>query len=859
MLKNGDLIFLRAAESVYTEEYMGIVDANRIPYTKTFYLTNFADIKYFVFGYKTAKFDLNFPRESEFVFDLEGALAYHGAPLSKDIRVLVSSPKDKAYVQKVRDKNPKEAEKALAHVMGNHYFDKAETPQFEITIGTTLDTRFLSLKVYLLDAYFKKIKELPQADIKEGTDIFGLASITLSVKTERLAQNVYHILVECAYGDKIVESYTSAFEVLDSALSISPQKSAGYPSFHVGEGFLNAPNPWTLHADDSFCHYVDSILFHPNASEEKEAWKLTELYKRNFLVWYNNRTSPLQSLDAFPGTIAHADIINLYPPKRDDMSFGRLDLFFKSLYGYYKGRKAIYNEFVRANPDLGLSEVGEDEPFEGSLVEGLEKNFDAWARFIGEQNYKALRAQWEEVTAINPDAKRFVYGPFPAYATNCVGGEAVKWVGYNPANMTDIYNGFFLFEDYPYWCGYPTSYGAWVVMTVKLLANNQCMTPELYGSAGGGCPDGYVIYGMPPLCKFKAPAHQTVTQMYEYAYNAVYYKDNAFHYWQDDSFKILNSHDRNPKGYFRTVLSAWGTYRENKPKKPWRTTGYLFKTTPSDDIINLEKRLTYNRATAGMHYIYDTSHKMGIPAGFVTETTDGLSADALGLLVLPSAKTLSKDEIAQIRALYEEGVSLIATSDVDGLEDIFGVKYAPAKKAVNTLYYGTKHEDVAPAESEFRYVADDAEVLVLGDADAAVVLKKNQAVLINCCLGEVGAETFDRLPATLGRTNVSVLLKEAFTALLEKQAKPIAIAEENCGINVFESVNGDTCLLLSERSPQQIEAARDITVFLPHVDKTDIACISDETLEIQKLTKDGKLHGFIVHVEPRQSLLFKLK
>ena len=120
------------------------------------------------------------------------------------------------------------------------------------------------------------------------------------------------------------------------------------------------------------------------------------------------------------------------------------------------------------------------------------------------------------------------------------------------------------------------------------------MAPELYDSFDAGCPDGHVGYGRPPLSLSYAPPYQTVTQMYEYLYNSVYYANNRFTYWQDQSFNLFGVYNFEPHKRYREILSAWGKYLDNKPKKPFKTIAYLYKMSEKDDRFQLEKNICYN-------------------------------------------------------------------------------------------------------------------------------------------------------------------------------------------------------------------------------------------------------------------------
>ncbi len=858
-IKNGKLTFVHDNGHFYNPELRVRHQGEKLPYAKKFYTTNFADAKYFVFGYDFFSHACQelLQDSSEFIFDMDGNLVYYGAPQDKEVRVFVTSPHDKAIVGMVDEAAEKEKELAVRHAKNNHYFTAPEAPHFTATVAHKMDTRFLEFKAYASNVYFKEKKEISISAVTHTTDRFGFTNSVFTLDLLPLPQGVYHITIETIYGSEVADTHHSAFEVLDEQSDVSPQKSAGLPLIYIGDGALQAPNPWNEKPDFNIAHYVDSFLMGPSHSEDKEAWKLTSLYKKNLMIWFDGRTTKTPDFEVYPGTIKNADYITYITKNSDDVG-DRLDLF--AHYSYNApGRRKMYNDFVRENPALGLCEIPLEGELDDAFYEGIEKNFDAWATYMCHALEPMYREKQKELKAINPKLKRFSYGPFAMYGVDCVGAEGAIWSGRSPEWTGDIYDGFFQLEDYPFNCDYMTTYGAWVIMSLKAEFGNIRFAPELYDTFDVGCPDGYVVYGNPPMAYCPVKPYQTVTQIYEYLYNAVYYKDGAFHYWNDESMMMYGMYNTDAEERFHTVIKAWGEYRENMPKKPCRTTAYLYRLTPDDTRANLKERHAYNKAEICMYYLYELAAKSGVPSGFITKTLEGITPDMVGMLVLPSTKTLTKEEIQAVRDLHKKGVTLFATSDVEGLEDIFGVKYAPAKMTGNCLFANEVREDVAPFEDVFTYVSDGAKALITTDTNGVVLFENDGAYLMNVCLSDVGMETFAKLAYTIGRVNVSTTIRKVCGEILKHHANHVAYADENCGINVLETENGDTILHLTDYMRNKVTEPRKVTVWLSETDAADVSCISDEALKIQKYTENGVLCGFSAEIKPRQTLLFKLK
>ena len=168
-------------------------------------------------------------------------------------------------------------------------------------------------------------------------------------------------------------------------------------------------------------------------------------------------------------------------------------------------------------------------------------------------------------------------------------------------------------------------------------------------------------------------------------------------------------------------------------------------------------------------------------------------------MVLPSLRLADKKVISKIRDLYKSGVALIATGNVSGLEDIFGVKDDYRVQHVSKVFAGQKSEYVFPYDAEFFYSSDTAEVLLHTDTGTPVLMKNRNAILLNCSVGQVGVDNYKPI-CYYGRPNISSLLKEAISKVLCSLSRPYAKATGRCGVTSFVTESGDTDLLLVDYS-----------------------------------------------------------
>ena len=209
----------------------------------------------------------------------------------------------------------------------------------------------------------------------------------------------------------------------------------------------------------------------------------------------------------------------------------------------------------------------------------------------------------------------------------------------------------------------------------------------------------------------------------------------------------------------------------------------------------------FNRSEEGVGYLYEVSRLAGLPSGFYAswETLLTVTAEDTDVVVLPSTRGVGEEVIAHIRALYEAGVSLIAVGRVDGLEDLFGVRYAPREVHFCGIDANGEHEAVYPFSEPARYDALDAEVLMTADG-TPVLYRRDRALLYNISPAAVGRAYF-YADCQNARSSISPLLRRTSIALMRELSAPTAVCTtENCGVTLFEDTNGSTMLLVIDYS-----------------------------------------------------------
>ena len=871
-LKNGALYFV--ANDYKNHDIESILNAEEMPYRVAFSGENISKFDAIAFGYAAKRtFGHEFyGGEREFVFSPDGNLIYDGGAIDTEYISCLRSSESKQITELIPD-NIADREKAIAHAKNNHSFLIGEPTEFSAYLHTKKRANRIQVKAKLTDAFFRGICELEPSvtkNVEHVTDTWGYSTLKNDITVPKLAQGVYHICITWYYGDSVCHTHESAFEIIDPKSEVSPQMSAGLPLMYVGDGAprdnLGAlPDMWNKKSDFSIEHYFDCVQYMPDIAESKQPWELLKIYKRSTFVWLTERTVGDLDFRSFPLTVKNADYLYPTTADADTNSIYQAALWKHGIYKLPVVKK-LFKKFRQTHPQF--EHILRELPEDGSVtVQHLKSMmpycFDEWTEFFNIENERIMTEQWNKIKALNPKIKRSSYGPFPLYGTNLSGGYHTKWFGLAPDSLSRVFNGFLQFEDYPFVCAYGTHYSAWGMMTIKHLAPDVKMAPELYDCFDAVCPDGFVAGAHPPLGESHAEPYMTVTQIYEYLYNTPILRENGkFSYWQDGCLMFYPLYMKEPEARMKQFLQAWGKYLENRPLSPKRSIAYLYEFDTADNRweTDVERYALYNICQSGEAYIHSCAAEAGLPAGFTVDysSIEHLNADMTDVLVIPSLRLASDDIKKKIRELHTSGVALIATGDVSGLEDIFGVKKNYNVQHVTDVMTDNQREHVFPYDAEFFYAPDSAKTLLQTNGGAPVLMKTGTAVLLNCSVDQVGVDNYKVL-CYYGRPNISKLLKETVSNVLCELCRPYAKADRRCGTTTFITENGDTDILLVDYSRYDDLSDKETYVEIFNRNVRDIECISNPDINIGKYFDGNCLKEFNVTMRHHEALLFKLK
>lgn len=868
-IKNDFLVFTCNEKPKFKKR----VDGQDTPYKGRYFTTCYDRNGNITFGY-AKRYSLsagNLASERVFLFNRDGDILYNGKTISDDIIINITSPKDKIIAKNIPADIPKYDE-ALFFAENNHFFYISEKIEFKAKLYTKIDKKYMRMYAYLTDTYFDKIKDLDIceyiADLNNPLSEFGYTETNYSVCVENtLPQGVYHIAIVCGYGDRKEFKHISAFEIIDPNESVSPQESSGLPTIYCGDAFLTEYSTNDLcvaKPDFNITHYINGSMYIPKISEDMQVWRLTQLYKRKFFSWMTPRTfiSKDDSYAEYPNTVKNADYLYVTFPGNEDCE--RNDRCYVWKFSNFKSEFArqTLEDFINENPQYEkyFKNLDKDKWYS---VQG--EIFDKWTQYHNEKVKPQYLEKWDKIQQINPNVKRFAYGPYPAYTCRHSSAYIAKWYGIDISSMKDVYNGFMKFEDYPYICGYATHICGWTLSTIKLMAKDLCVAPELYDSLGVDCPDPHVIYAKPPKGEIYARPYQTVTQLYEYLYNTAIYDNGEFRYWQDGLINMYDHKSYEPEKRYTDFLKAWGFYLKNKPNKPIPSVGYIADFSPKDDVRepDLDQDIIYNMSLTAMSFVHSVHSESGLPTGFVTDFNSvmNLTKDDVQVLVVPSLYDAAPELKAHIRKLYKDGVSLIATGNVDGLEDIFGVKPDEHKEFVTSISYKGETENIYPYNCTFRYTAvNSAQPVVLTKSgQSAVVIEGDRTLLINSSVGHLGIDTLMQLEE-MCRKNISKLLYNACRDFLLRSINVgVTVVSEKVGVKAVLSKVGDLLVMLTDYTTSSDFCQKNALVKFSSIDVCDIDYIDydDHPIDMNILRHNEKIEGFNVTIRSKETLIFK--
>ncbi len=873
------------------QTYRAVCKVKEKPFSGTFLLQNLGEIEQLCVGYNEFEqmYAELYKGAREFIYDKEGNLIYNGESLDMEFTVSVRSPLNEELAEMIPETAYNRAD-IIRHLQGNHYFYTTQEAAFYVDIRTIHTVEDISVRFILQDAFFNPIRELEYFQKQTPNEYPVNPFKAYEVKISPLALGVYHLSVEVYYFGELVKEHRSAFEVIDKNSDISPQEASGLFHSHVGDGAplggINAvPDFWFPMPDCNVQHYVDIALILPNVAEERRAWEIYPLFKRKIFAWMNGRCVSRADLisDATLdwGITQNADYVySKNGGRREDRLYGRYDFF---IYRVVRNQMLdMLEEFLCLHEDIrkkaGLINVQERftlEDYQNFMSLACGEFIDYCLPIIAE----CERKEWLKVKRVNPKVKRTTYGHWNVYISPYIGAYSSRWYGVDATKAYEHTDGYYQFEDYPHVCGYTTTRGAWALTTAKFLDPRIRLFPELYDGWREGCPDTAICPAKPPVGLFTCKPYMCVTQVYEYIFNTPHYRSEkqAYSYWKDYGIMLFPEYLYNSVAdKLNEFLYAWGKAMENIPVAPKKGSVLVYEITSDDDRFDKNKcydeysggdygysgHAAHNISDSGLAYMYKALREGGLPVSGAIDYArlQSLTKENCDMVILPSLTKADKKSIEALRALHKEGIPLIAVHNVDGLEDVFGVKRNRRKKRLTYLTDGGSKEYITPYEVELYYDAVDGEALLWADDNTPILIRRENTLLLNAPICQVG---IDSVKHSVYNTayNISALLESTITDCMRKLSTSGYIADKRCGITPFVNERGEDVLLLVDYSKDLGGATyeKPIRVKVELPENTYCNAVGVYGCEqIGKRMKNGKISAISVGILRQQSILLKL-
>ena len=735
---------------------------------------------------------------SETVFDIKGNVLYSGQGITDDdtFKCEFFSQKKKKMMAKIPKTDPR-YDDAIRFLEKNHYFFEKEDASFSIRLT---GKAFLpcSYEVTLEDAFFRPMKKLKCKTVFStaylGETLLNVADISFD-KITSLSCGVYHLRVKSTDPSLDAWEEYCAFEVMSTKKdALCPPLASGLPYLYNSRtetrGLLtDGVEVWKGESSD-LPHYHACANFLPKAARDFDVIPTVHAYQREFFLWLASRCADKPAWNDNLDLIAKSDYLNICA------YFNQVSALWRMAYGgnrlilFYELAKSLNDpEFDLKELEKAVKKIKKEKSFHKDVVSSnsftdtvsyhnycvmARKYWEKWLDVLNDDMAEQHKEMLEKLRKYSPSLRYSMYGPAHIYVGHLKGHDFSRVLcvdKIDPENM-----GFWQYEDYPFACRYGLERGSYYLTSHLMTHPEARIYPEVYAGAGGfGCPDGAVFFAHPPHgIRPREYPNRISRQSYEFVYASAYMgKDGTFHYWENRGFQACAFN----REWYKALLTTWGVVTTHAPARPWRSPAFV--TSDSSRRAHNNQIITNgvldlivdvrNTAAEDVPFLYLAARQNSLCNGFqvMEEELLHITKEDTSLLVLPPVRGMSEKTLKHIRKLHKEGVNLIACEDVEGLEDLFGVKDTCKKKNITKI---TGRNGFLEGASEIcdddlctgSYAVDGAKVLLEAQIPVLTIKKngKASAAFFNVPPHMVKG---DRLPLRLGygKDNISSFMTKA--------------------------------------------------------------------------------------------------
>ncbi len=805
---------------------------------------------------------------SETVYDCKSKkIVYYGEALeSGTVAVRLKSPADKQICRAI-PRSTHEYEKALYFAQENHYFHESEECTFYFEVFSRLGSAKgeLRLEYCLQNAFFQSMKSVNEVIWLDRSDTVAadIEKIYSSkISFGNLKPGVYHLAFRLFQGVIPLKEQTRAFEIYSSEQS-GPEASKLPKLFcmvteNMGQD-TDYFDPYKQECVDA-AHYLSiAVSVMPHCVRTKRLWELYRLYKREWFLWLTNRTTRDCRLELNHDLVKNCDYL-LSPNTLQQVSLYRL-----SSRVFYRGIiLEVLLEFVQ---EKRLDPAGVQVAISNNAVLDIDsfnqlvvKHFYSWIKFFCAGFIEMMKVKKNNIRQINSKAKFSDYGPVAIYAASYKTAHATTYVGglWHSKVIMDIFDGFFVFEDYPHAARYNINRGPFLMASMKRVFPKWIFYPEMYGISGNLCLDAAISCAWPSIGdrpESELTLEFTVKRVMEYVYATVWHDGKEFKYWQDYGFQTRAWERKR----YEALLKAWGFIDRVKALEPLKANAFICNETCCinhevfyDEYAGEDWGDIFNTAEEAVAYAYEMSRNAGQNAGFIADfdSLESLAADTIDTLVLPPLTKVAPKDLDNIRRLHKQGVALLGFENVNGLEDLFGVKTGKIKQLNNIevnhnlpenplLELSGLREYTEHRACKGKYLGAGADILLEGEIPVLFSHKTpwGKTALFNIPPSAVRRQDQSHR-ICYGRDNISPLINKSVQLVLRHLSRPTV--ETDAGkLIAFKDIMGDIHIIVEEDAhPCPATTIKPLlTVNIPGLQTRKICC--DREFAIVSTTQDA--------------------
>ena len=575
-----------------------------------------------------------------------GELLYAGMPLwAGDCTLLLDSPLPTGLIARVSEKNPN-IKGFVERFKENHYFLEGDPVRFRVSLAagpkTPVPEKF---QWRLLDAYRRPIEG------SEGRGTLAAAAGDLATTLRGIGREL--VSAQLQLGVRKPGVYWLELDAdgvqLRRAFSVVPADQRPGNTAARASGL-----PWI------------SGQFYPAMTSAKDAGHYVSESDARNADWLEMLAAFNMKITGLPPGVKVPDAKLAFSPGQR--------IWTSSSFSEQAVQAFLAAAEYKPRP--------EDMPLSDPKATAAERQ-----RIIRQSHFKEWIDHWCLVRTANEAAQRTArnqhapgseyssYGPpliNTFYYGNLYGGRYYGWDARLVAESLRLID-VFKMETYPHDFGrQPASYTPSIALTKMAFPTAGCGW-EMYG-AQGYVIDNRTAEGRAPNGLGYPSRNFNAHQVAEQSLGPWYFAGNELH--PAGHTHIAPQTGQWTQEMLLGTIDGLRVAADVKSLDPVRTPAFVSSWAAADLDPSWQRGAVNNAAAEAPAYAYLQSRLAGLAGGFFLDISDidKLDRRRTDVLVLPPMRGATKEQVAAIRRLSQEGVALVCFDDATGLEDLFGIR-----------------------------------------------------------------------------------------------------------------------------------------------------------------------------------------